>query len=937
MRNLLLFFYISFSTFCSVSAQEMPPIQYFTPISYGGGNQNWMISQDQNQYLYFANNQGLLSFDGAKWEIYPSINESIVRSVKVIGERIYTGCYMDFGYWTRMKNGRLLYTSLSAKIKSKIQEDEQFWNILHFDQWVVFQSLNKIFIYDAKKESFKIIAPKSPILKSFLTANTIFYQTVDSGLYEIVRGQGSLVSNDPVLKNNKIVNLFSSDGGLFIQTQSKGVFTLIDGKIQRFVTDIDDALQNVAVYNSLQLANGNFAIGTVSNGVYIINEKGKLLHHLYQGKGLSNNTVLSLYEDKDANLWIGLDNGINCINLQSPIKSFVDISGKLGTVYATKLYQGMLYIGTNQGLFYKQFETNDDFTLVQGTKGQVWSLFDYQGDLFCGHDMGTFLVKGGSVKSIFNQSGTWKFSTLPNRKDILIQGNYYGLSVLQKVNNQWGFRNKIKGFNNSAKSFEITNGREVYVNHEYKGIFRLFLDNALTQTKPVYTYSYPKKGINSGLVKFNGVIYYAYKGGVFKLNAKTRNFEKDAFLSAIFEKDQYKTGQMVVDKANRLWMFTQNSIHYITESKLSNQYKDNSIPITASLANAMLGYENCTQVGKSKILIGTSNGYFTVNFKEIEDVNYSVNITRVGVSRLDEKTVFFPIEGNDKFDAKQNNITINFTVPEFNKFITPKYQYQLEGFQEQWSSWNERPSVFYKNVPPGDYTFKVRARFSNHVLANVGTYSFTILKPWYATHFANFIYLVLFGILIYYTHQAYQRAYEKKQAKLIEENNRLLEIQELENQQELMRLRNEQLVQDVDIKNRELAVSTMSLHNKNELLAFIKEDLKKTAQNESSTSKIKSVISTINKNITSEDSWKVFQEAFDSVDKDFLKRIKQLHPNLTANDLRLCAYLRMNLSSKEIAPLLNISVRSIEIKRYRLRKKLDLEHEKGLVEYILLV
>ena len=79
----------------------------------------------------------------------------------------------------------------------------------------------------------------------------------------------------------------------------------------------------------------------------------------------------------------------------------------------------------------------------------------------------------------------------------------------------------------------------------------------------------------------------------------------------------------------------------------------------------------------------------------------------------------------------------------------------------------------------------------------------------------------------------------------------------------------------------------------------------------------------------------MFKEAFDNADNDFLKKVKQAHSSLTPNDLRLCAYLRLNLSSKEIAPLLNISVRSVEIKRYRLRKKMDLSHEQGLVEYIL--
>ncbi len=175
---------------------------------------------------------------------------------------------------------------------------------------------------------------------------------------------------------------------------------------------------------------------------------------------------------------------------------------------------------------------------------------------------------------------------------------------------------------------------------------------------------------------------------------------------------------------------------------------------------------------------------------------------------------------------------------------------------------------------------------------------------------------------------------EKQKEKLIEENNLLLEIAALENEQQLMKLRNEQLSQDMDAKNRELAVSTMSLIKKNELLAIIKEDLKKSSD-ENSGRNIKSVISTINRNITEDDSWNVFKEAFDNADKDFLKKIKAAHPSLTPSDLKLCAYLRLNLTSKEIAPILNISLRSVEIKRYRLRKKLNLLHDDGLVNYIL--
>ena len=109
-----------------------------------------MISQDNKHFVYFANNEGLLEFNGSTWNLYKSPNETIIRSVKVIGNRIYTGCYMEFGFWTRKSNGHLNYTSLSNKIKSKVLDDEQFWNIISYDQWVVFQSLNRIYIYDTK-------------------------------------------------------------------------------------------------------------------------------------------------------------------------------------------------------------------------------------------------------------------------------------------------------------------------------------------------------------------------------------------------------------------------------------------------------------------------------------------------------------------------------------------------------------------------------------------------------------------------------------------------------------------------------------------------------------------------------------------------------------------------------------------------------------------
>ncbi|EJL63506.1 triple tyrosine motif-containing protein [Flavobacterium sp. CF136] len=927
----ILFILVNFSLF----SQELPPIVKYPSTVYGAGNQSWMISQDGRNYLYFANNEGLLEYNGTNWQLYPTPNETIMRSVKVIDDKIYTGCYMNFGYWTRQSNGKLKYTSLSDSIKNKILDDEQFWNILKYDQWILFQSLNRIYIYDTKTKTFKIILPKNGVVKSFSTKTSIYYQTINEGLFEIEGGKGKLISDNPILKKYTIVNVFTLDDGLLIQTQIDGFYKLTGTSLSPFKTDVDSELKSGFVYSSQHLQDGSYALGTVSNGVFILSGTGKLRYHISQSKGLSNNTVLSLFEDKDQNVWVGLDNGINCINLQTPVHSFTDDTGVLGTVYASIVYNGMLYVGTNQGLFCKKYQSNGEFQFISGTKGQVWSLFAYDNTLFCGHDSGTFIVDNASARSIFSGSGSWKFEPVPNTKNQLIQGNYYGISVLEKVNNQWKFKNKIQGFDYSARYFEIANNLDVYVSHEYKGIFRFQLDKSLLKAKDFYAYSSPKKGKNASLTKFNNSIYYAYKEGIFKLNPKTKQFEKDKLLSSIFEKDEYTSGKLIVDDSNKIWLFSKNYIHYFSASKLSNQLKQNVIPIPSSLTNSMLGFENITQISKSTYLIGTTDGYYILDIDDLSFKNYTVSISEISINKQNQtlKDVILNQEG--RFKSNENNITLNYTVPEYNKYINTEYQYLLEGFQNDWSEWSTKSSVNFKNLSPGKYTFKVRAKFANTILQNTAVYTFVVLKPWYLTNLACFIYFLMMLVLAYFINKAYRNFYQKQKEKLIEENNLLLEIKELENEQQLMKLRNEQLSQDVDNKNRELAVSTMSLNSKNELLAFIKEDLKKTTQDDNKN--IKSVIRTINNNITEEDSWKIFKEAFDSADKDFLKRIKQLHPLLTPNDLRLCAYLRLNLSSKEIAPLFNISVRSVEIKRYRLRKKMDLQHEIGLVEYILAV
>ena len=113
------------------------------------------------------------------------------------------------------------------------------------------------------------------------------------------------------------------------------------------------------------------------------------------------------------------------------------------------------------------------------------------------------------------------------------------------------------------------------------------------------------------------------------------------------------------------------------------------------------------------------------------------------------------------------------------------------------------------------------------------------------------------------------------------------------------------------------------------------QDVKSTMSNEVAKNSINSLIKRIDKEIDNEKQWKVFNLHIEQVYEELFKKLKERCPDLTPRELSLCAYLRMNISSKEIATLMNISARGVEISRYRIRKKLRLDREANLTEFMI--
>lgn len=881
--------------------------------------------------MYFANNSGLLEFNGEAWNLYPSPNGSVLRSVEEHQGRVYSGCYMDFGYWDRDPRGRMQYHSLSAGLEEALLEDEQFWNIQIVDDWVLFQSLQRIYAYHVPDSRFEIIPSEASRAQLFASGKRIYF---------LHRGNIMVLENGEVqslasvgARPETVVGLVQLQGRPVFLTEEGNSFEAIQGELEPVSFPGRELLKGVKIYSCLQLRDGALALGTISSGLLVVTPEGQLKVHLKKENGLNNNTVLTLEEDRSGDLWLGLDHGISVLNRSSSFQEFNDATGQIGEVYAATLYEGDLYIGTNQGLFRASYPIADSFRLVPGTEGQVWVLKVFNGALLGGHHRGTFEMEGDRVRWLSDLPGTWDFKSVPGNDSLLLQGHYQGLSLLVQRQGRWEFRNTLGGHEVSSRFFEFAPTGELVVNHEYKGIYILEPDKDLSRLAPAARYEPLGKG--ASLFRYRDQLYYATDSVIYAYEEQSRSFSPDSALTLGMKAQKDRPfGVLVSDNASgRLWGFGNGTIHYVEAGTIDRNLNFNKIHVPGDfrLNMGVLGFECLAPLQQDKYLIGRSNGFVVLDLGKLSLQQPEPFLFRVLHSEIGRPPEPASLELAPQFHYKQNNLSFEFSVPQYDKFKEVQYQYRLDGLEPSWSIWSPEHKAAYNNLPYGSYRFMVSARFGDSVSEEPAVYVFAIQPPWYMSRVAIAVYVILFLALLMGIHGLYRAYFRRQHLKMVARDKAEAKRNALKAKKKVIEARNAQLRQEIESKNRELAVSTMSLIRKNEFLNTLKAKLNAARD----FPEVRTVIRAIDKNIGSEDDWKFFEEAFNNADKDFLRTIKERHPDLTPNDLRLCAYLRLNLSSKEIAPLLNISVRSIEVKRYRLRKKMNLPHEQSLTEYIL--
>lgn len=955
--------YILLAVFCFISVKGLadeiksigvPYIQNYPKSVYLSGNQNWSVTKDKNGIMYFGNAQGLLAYDGRYWQQYKMPNQQIVRSVAADGQgTIYAGGFGEFGYWSN-KDRHLTYTSLIPLIPKPHQIKDEIWKI-HIDgKRVIFQSFSSIYIYENKKIS--VVKGPSAFLFLHKAGGKLYVEALGWGLFELRGNKLSPLKNNSVTSPSAILSILPyKNGGLLIGTSKDGLFLYDGQRFTPFNTPANTFLKTYQLNNGTRILNKYYAFGTILNGIIIIDENGNTVQRINKSSGLQNNTILSVYTDDDQNLWAGLDNGIDRIELNSPLYFYFDKTGEFGTVYSSLIYKNNIYLGTNQGLFYSAWTGGNgfnafDFKLIPNSQGQVWDLTQIDGQLFCGHNDGTFKINGNNLERISAIKGGWTIKKLASNSNYLVQGTYNGLALFTRdAEGQWKFHHKIEGFGEPSRYVEQDARGDIWVSHAYKGLYKLTLSADLKKVISIKSYN-EKNGLpsdyNINIFSLENRLIFSSAKGFFIYDEISNRFSLYQELNK--ELGGFAFSNKIIQAGNGRYWFINHGKMGLVNFKEPGKMEIDSNRFSILNGRMVQYYENISKISDDIYLISVDDGFVIYNATNEQQLSSKVKLPRVLIRKIEDVTdTYSTISefGNSGAEIEipfsRNNIRISYALPYYRQ-AKIEFQYFLEGYSKQWSDWSPVAQKDFTNLSRGTYAFKVRAKINEGEVSQVTGFEFTILPPFYASNWAYVLYLIAIVLLLIAGKHLYEKKLRKDKQTITDrlqaEKEAYLKKEAEATERQIIKLQTEKLQIELAGKNRELANSAMSLVYKNELLQKLSQEMLKLKDSNGkplAEEQLRKIQKVIDEGMNDERDWNLFENSFNEAHESFFKKLKANHPDLVPNDLKLCAYLHMNMSSKEMASLLNISLRGVEIRRYRLRKKLDVPHDKNLVEFLM--
>ena len=937
----------------------IPQIINFNKNDFRAGTQTWDIDQDSKGRMYFANNEGLLTYDGTFWKLHPLPNKTIMRSIAIDKNGIiYAGGQGEMGYFVPNERGFLKYISLTPLLPAKERSFADIWEIEIIGESVFFRASERM-IMELRNKAISFHPPISGWQFMKKMGTILYAQDQKNGLYIYKNNAWRLAANNQLLSGSIISGMIQTgkESSLILTYDRKSLTLRRDSLFNNSGFELPASDFNFSKVTEIN--KGEFIAATTTDGCLIMKNDGKFVQKISRKEGLQNNNVISVFLDRDKNLWAGLNNGISFIAYNSAIKYITPNKENEAAGFSAKIFNNKLFIGSSDGCYSAELSPQNkdlsflrsNFSLVGNSSGQVWRLEEVNQHLLMGHNNGCFDIIGNQAKLISRDAG-WTFlptSPVPPAQNILT-GTYSGLKMLTFNNGQFSDKGNLEGLYESLRFLTADSEGNIWASHPYRGIYKISIS---ADGKKYITRLFTEKDglpstLDNHVYKIKNRVIFGTNAGAYEFDAPTSRFIPSNFLQPIIGKNEVR--YMNEDGQGNIWFCSGKKIGVIDFAE------GNSIPkpfyFSEITGQILSGFENIYAFDKSNIFIGSEKGVIHLNYEKYKANKLTLNMMLGNVRAIGktDSTIFGGYFNDGSATETTNKIIpsiglvsnfnafhFEYSSPSFGVQKNIEYSYRLDGYEKNWSNWSNKTEKEYTNLSAGSYVFHVKAHDNLGNESDEIKYNFSIQSPWYKSIWAYIFYLIIIalGIRKYGDWQKkkllrQKSIYEKKQRQMSVEHQ--LEMEQ--NEKEIIRLKNEKLEAEIMLKTKELVDTSMQLVERSDALSKVKEELQKLYKNTNENHDIKKTIHLLNDIEKNSASWEKFAVHFDEINNNFLKNLKSHFPKLTNTDLKVCAYLQLNLASKEIAQLMNITVRGVEISRYRLRKKLGLTTEQSIAEFL---
>ena len=931
-HTLQCFFFLLLSLTCSTMsiAAWSPIIRHFTPQDYGAGTQNWDIIEHANGWIYVANNYGLLETDGSQWQLYGIHNATAIRSLALGDDgAIYAGGTDEFGVFRADSLGGLAYQKLSHTIPERYRHFGEVWKILIHNQYLYIQTRHYIFIYDPSGNC-EVLDPGAIIYESLIWEGNLYIATARD-IYVQSGGRLHALRGTDALHNTVVCSMLPyAEEGIIIATDFHGLY-IYDGKnIQAFYTDADAYIAENQLY-TIAISEQQIAMGTVQGGLVLTDEKGKNCKYINKDMGLQNNTILSILFDTKNNLWLGLDNGIDVGTASNPILFYRDKRIDYGSGYASLEYQGNVYFGTNQGLYYWS-DSQPSLTLVEGSQGQVWSLAQLGNTLFCCHNRGLFYLQNNQLISLESSDGAWKICPLSSSSAIV--GTYTGFYHLYlSPQGRWQLR-YLEGFTETALYFTLDATGKIWILSS-QGVERLTVDlttNTLTSERMI---EQPAAHRVLSITNYKKHVLITSDDHAFVVDTHGELSSNTAILDDLSGKHRYLN--IEEDAHNNLWYIYDNRVAHRSYDSIAQTYHPEQI-IWYPASLLIGGFTNLKTSSRGGVLIGGVSGFYFLQVPKNQIQHNSKVYVRKIVSLNSPNTILY----GESYDNTPQSIVIPANERALrislggNSTDVTLFRTRLYPLEETFTPWQQAYYRDFITLPAGgDFRLDIEMLSTRDGQLTTRSVPIKLLYPFYLSFWAKALYIMCVIALTCFIIWRINIRVQRSKRLLAETKNQEIYQQQMR----ILQLENEKAQFDLRNKSQELSNMLLSEANRKEWNAEVLNDIHRivdmlnTEHIAEAKAKIQQLQNRLARNGETAINWKRFEENFDIVNNQFITRLSELYPWMSKQERRLCVYIHIGLSSKEIAPLLNVSTRAVEMMRYRVRNKMNIDSSISLKQY----